>query len=183
METAELNNLNRDGLFEMLKGKCKSRAKIYQYVVLMFIIIAIAAIQWPWLFGSKNQYHDKIDYILSLVFFILLVCEAGWLALYNYRFKKKIDSLETPEQLLHLFNKKIRCERISTLPAFFVLLLTIGYDGFAKSVIGTENIYVVVFFVVAAALCVIYLSLCNGFRISRKDREIIEQLDELVGEV
>ena len=102
METQASDNLNKMVLFEEIKRKCKSRARNELFTslcLLLFVIVTFLLLERT---HDSHESKNIIFYIFSIVF----LCISGWLILFSYRFYKRIDTLGTPEQLLHHFEKK-----------------------------------------------------------------------------
>ena len=84
-------------MFGELNAKCKSRANITIGCILIVLLAAI------WVMIDVWQKLDDTKDIISLVLCIAIGCLAVWSFLYFYKYKKKIGSLTTPDQLLSLF--------------------------------------------------------------------------------
>ena len=163
METKDLDGMNRNELFEEIKDKCKSKAKISIYITLILLIIVIAYLIDLW-----QKPHDTKD-IVSFILWFIFACIAGGVALCNYRFKKKVDNPNTPNQVLSWFKKNLRIEIISAIGAWLILIADSIVCGPIYSIIETVSAFVVI------TLLTIY-----GYgRWNRRDKEIIEQLQEL----
>ena len=116
METKELDNLNREELFEMLKGKYKKGVKRSIYMGLILLIIAIAFLI---LFGQRGDFKD-----LSLLLWVVIGCGCVWFVLYQYRLQKTLDSIVTPERLLHEFDKNNRITKIGGIVMWVAIVAT-----------------------------------------------------------
>ena len=163
MESAEINNLNRDEMFEMLKAKGKTSTNNYTYGLLLLLTVILLGMGFLW---PIQELKNEITFLISM---ILLCCLEGWLLLYNYRFKKKIDTIETPDQLLQCYEKKKRYENIF---GFYVLILIALFTinlGWHKGI-----------FLLAAALGSIIYFFMNGSYLNRKETKIVEQLRKLL---
>ena len=171
MGPAELDNQNRAELFEMLKGKCKTRAKrdIYGMLVCLVLILVLTA----WIL-----YEQKLNETKNMIFFVLWIvvgCAGVWSVLYNYRFIKKSENLDTPEQLLSCFEKKNR----NDIVCWFVSFLCVIGTNFA--IIYEDMGWVMGIFMVGLLVLIMlpfYYSGSSGW--NRRNREIIEELQELV---
>ena len=111
METKELDNLNRGELFKELKGKCKSRTKIglYGWLALLFLLLLLVFLEVNISYKlNQNLQHREITLYIEEALFICAFC---WYSLNNYRFLQKIDGLDSPDQLLHFYEKKLKNER------------------------------------------------------------------------
>jgi len=163
METESLDILSREELFKRLKAKSKTSSSVNIWIIItVLIVVALAC------FGLNKSGNNVIPYI---IFFILIACVAGWDILDNYRFKKKIDSIDTPDQLLDCWKKRKRCTVI------LVLLQIIIIIALSLVVDGNWNYWGISTLVVAAG---IYYFLNKGSFLSGREMKIIEQLQELV---
>ena len=108
--------------------------------------------------------------ITFIIFIILICCMEGWSLLYNYRFKKMIDTIETPDQLLYCYEKKKRYENLFGFSALIIMaaftILTDWKNGY--------------WIVLAAAVGSIIYYIKNGSYLSRKETKIVKQLQELI---
>ena len=164
MEQIELDNLSKDELFEAIKDKCKSRAKGSIYVTLITLILVIV-----YLIYLGQKLHDTKD-IVSFILWLIFGCIAGVIALCNYRFKKKMDSPNTPNQVLSWFKKNLRIEIIFAIIAWLILIGDSIVSGPIYSIIET----------VAAFVVVALLTFFGFGRWNRRDKEIMEELQELI---
>ena len=170
MNNEESDKCNNMELFEEIKDKCKSKARTDFFWNLLALLIVIAPIIF---FHDSHEVNDIIFFIASVVFLGITI----WLTLFSYRLYKRIDNLDTPEQLLQYYEKKNQ-----NLKIFFLVfwLFLIG-EKFARNVteikIGYE--YVLLGIVAVAAIYLMFV-LSRDDKLSRKDLKIIEQLRELV---
>ena len=166
METETLDNLSRGERFEMLKKMCKSRTimhiTILAMVAVLFSILVFKMYSGPRPFDTKDM--------ISFVIWLVIGCIAGWFGLYNYRFKKKIDDLETPEQLLSWFRKNSLIEKIAGNAGWLLIIV--------ESVIHV-NLFSIIE-AVAAFVIILVLTIKSYGPWYRKEKEIIEQLQELI---
>lgn len=166
METKDSFNQGGDELFEELKGRCKSRAKAAINPV-MVIVIILALVMASVIFGLGPKGTDDISFY---VFWLVFCCMGGLIFLYNFRFAKEIDHMDTPHQLLNSFKKSIRLEWISGSVLWMFLIADCFVRGNLYTVIGSSFAFVVVLFLVI-----------KGFGPwNRRDKEIIEDLRQLV---
>ena len=167
MNPSEIDNQNRDELFNELKDKCKSIVKFDLYGWLICCIVVIVL-----LFFTAQRLGDSKD-IICFVSWIAVVCFGGCLLLFNFQSLKKIDSLDTPDRLLHWFEKIHRYRMIAWLVSgiflFVIFLLESGSHFGAIVGIG-----------LAIGIIVLFFYYGNGPWWYRKDKDIIEQLRELV---
>lgn len=166
METEEFNNLNRDKLFEELRGKCKKLAKRDFYGWLIGCCILVI----PFFFISPRL--DSPKNIFFFTFLIVIICLGSWFALFNFRFLKKFDTLDTPDRLLTWLEKKHRYNLILWLVACICLIGS--YFASCDFSIGTY---------LGAAVLIVFIVIifCGGGPLwYLKEKLIIEQLQELV---
>ena len=166
METNTINNENRNELFEELKGKCKSIVKrnLYGSIVLILVI--------PLLFFTGQKLGDPKN-IFYFISWITIFCYGVWLLLFDYRSFKNLDSLDTPERLLHWFEKVHRYRMITWfVGGIFVFVIYLVDSWF--------NIWAIVGEALAIVIIALLFYYSDGPWWYRKDMDIIEQLRELV---
>ena len=166
METNTLNNQTRNELFEELKGKCKSIVKrdLYESIILILFI--------PLLFFTAQKLGDPKN-IIYFMLWITIFCFGVWSLLYDYRSLKNFDSLDTPERLLHWFEKVHRYRMITWFVGgiciFGIMLVGAGF-----------NIGAIMGVALAIGIIALLFYYSDGPWWYRKDMDIIEQLRELV---
>ena len=166
METKGLDNLSRDESFEELKSRCKSNAKHDFYGGLMFLIVMIL-----YLLFSNWERLNETKSILFLIIWILLGCLSVCAVLYSYLLLRRIDNLDTPDQLLYRFEKKRRYNFIFLIAAWILLLCTdIVILGFTY-----EGLAIWIVIGVMLLFCFFKNLGWNG-----EEKEIIEELKDLV---
>ena len=171
MKLDELEGLNREQRFEELKGMCKSRTDLnlcLGLLLLAFIILAVLT--------KLGYYGINGTDIIPFVEFCVLGCLVAFMTLNNYRFHKRADSLNTPDQLLNKYEKTVKNNNKCWL-AFVLLIackdiLTIDFDG------QYFWLRLVILFIVIAVAVVLYKKVL----ISQRDKEIIGALRELTEE-
>ncbi len=166
METNTLNNQTRNELFEELKGKCKSIVKrdLYESIILILFI--------PLLFFTAQKLGDPKN-IIYFMLWITIFCYGVWLLLFDYRSLKNLGSLDTPERLLHWFEKVHRYRMITWFVGgiciFGIMLVGAGF-----------NIGAIMGVALAIGIIALLFYYSDGPWWYRKDMDIIEQLRELV---
>lgn len=104
---------------------------------------------------------------------IAVVCLGGWSTLLDFQFLKKVDNLDIPDQLLYWFEKKHRYNLISWIVSYLlfigIILVNPGSDFWTYLGVAIGIVIVVIIFYN-----------CGGTWWYRKEKEIIEQLRELV---
>lgn len=166
METEDSFNRGRDAEFEALKDRCKSRAKASSNPILIMVIILLL-VMVSLIFGLGKKGTDDISFI---VFWLVFCCTGGLVILYNFRFAKKIDHLDTPNQLLKSFKKHLRVELISASVLWMFLIADCFVRGNHYSL--TESLF--------AFVLVLFLVIKGIGPWNRRDMEIIEDLQQLV---
>lgn len=185
MKAADINNLNRRETFEMFADKCKSRANVSICAGLIILGLAIAALVWALNCHPQSPYFDDIDAIFFFAYFISIVCATGCSVLFNYRYKKEIDRLDTPDQLLDLFEKKLRYEKRFFILPVIILMAYIFYDGLIQPFVRLDTNRADMFYtfeklayVIGTVLCTLYV--CKPRIISRRDEKLIDQLYDFI---
>ncbi len=177
MKPDEIANLNKEELFLQIKEKCKSRSRTNFYGGIIFLVAIIAIMAY----AGLTSYPLDVNDIIFLVLNALLACMGVWLVLYSYRFSKKIDSLETPDQLLYNFEKHIRNGRIISVVCGLALIISqicYVYLGNGGN-IDYGRFFTLIVLAVAFILLFNYLHMSSG-TVRGKDKEIIERLHELI---
>ena len=175
MESKESDNRNREELFEMLKGKCKSRAKRTICLWLIFLIIAIAIF---FFFGQRIDVKE-----ISFMPWAVIGIGVGWFILYAYRFLKRLDDIDTPERLLREFDKNSRNTRLGGIVMWIVLTCTCFIIALVKSDVYSWTSAIGIAF---SGLIVYLMDKSNldgqVRRAKERDEEFREQLRELTRE-
>lgn len=173
METEELDNLNRNELFDELKGKCKKRSVrvIYEGLITLLLLILVFVFIAP----QPSQYIIE-DYFF--IIFIAVGCAVfGWSFLYNYRFKKNIDMIDTPDQLLCEYEKITRNDKIGAIVLWILVIVGTLIIAIIKADMNSLRGSLWIIF----AAIIMYLMYRSGInRFYRRENEILEQLRELV---
>ena len=173
MTLDEFYNLGKRECFERLIDECRSQAKrrlCYSLIcVLLFIILLICTKAWNY------REFDITDYIYTserLVFSFV----AGWIALNYLRLLKRVDSIDTPEQLLHCYEKTIK----NSYTIGFLALLACVFDPYAM-INGKLWMWMNVTISVAIIAILIYCYF-NDMLVykTRRDEEIIDRLQDLI---
>ena len=181
MELEDLYLINKEEWLDVIKDKCKKKAKTHFWfglvssILILLMIIAIIAI----IFDLSKPYSAQ-DFVYHLALF-LWAFVSGWLILKSHSFLKTIDGLGTPEQLLNKFKKYIKDKSI---------IWTIGqliFGGwFAWFVFTTDKgiIVKVIFWIIilADAIVSIFRLKRGKYLVGSSDVDITRRLQELIGE-
>ena len=171
-ELKELDNLNRDQRFGTLKSICKARVDWHLCIEVVLLALVLVAIFSS--IGGLKLYGLDIP---SLIVFIAVSCMLVLGVLSNYRFRKKSDSLNTPDQLLHMYEKTVQNNRKCWF-AIIVLLIS-------KTIIDTNfnGFYFWLLSAILLVLVVVYVNLyLKNDLLSQREKDIIMALQELAEE-
>lgn len=168
----ELDNLNRSQWFGTLKSICKARADLNLFIEVLLLVLILVAI-----LVNLNSIELNGSDAISLLLFIAMSCMLLWGVFSNYRFRKKSDSLNTPGQLLNLYEKTVQ-DNAKCWFGIIVLLIS-------KAVIDTNFnglsfwLWSALFIIV---LVVYIVSFFKDALLRERDKEIIMALRELAEE-
>ena len=179
MKLEDLYLINKEEWLDVIKDKCKKRAKTHFWVglvLLLFLILFLIMVA----ISIKHFGHEKEDfvYILSLLLFALM---SGWWVLKSHSFLKTIDGLGTPEQLLNKFKKYVKDKSI---------IWTIGqliFCGWFASFVYFSDLGIIVkvmswIFILAVATVHISRLIRGKYSVAFSDEDITRRLQELIGE-
>ena len=171
MTLDEFNKLSKDESFERIKEESRSKAKrmVCYSLMAMFFIVALTIGMELW------GYENNVISISWAVFFCFI---AGWIGVNNFRLFRRVDNLDTPEQLLHGYEKTIRNDR----NACYVGILVGVFDPYLY-VPGDKAWNVMWLVIIVAAVVFLVYSFYHEyweFR-TRRDEEIIDRLHDLIG--
>ena len=169
MKPEELSRLNKDELFQMLKGKCKSKARVSLYIGLILVLLFI----WMMCHYGFSNVTESTKYLV-----VAFGCVVVWQVLYDYLYIKRIGKLDTPDQLLYYFNKRNRSITIVAVVSVLIWLVWWAVRAFGSVESNLE--YVMLAIAVAIIAYLAYSSNRSGYVRNAKDLEIIEQLEKLI---
>ena len=177
MKLDDLYNLSRDECFEKIKGECRSQAKRGLCIGALILII--------FLYGLYN-WHDFKPSIVPICDFSVGCIAATCIAVNNLRFLHKLDSLTSPELLLHGYKKRFNNDRKAIYFALIggLLFYMRLWDDIINSDWGWMVIDLTFSVVVIAGLIYAYFKVYDGTALNgvltRRDEEIIGRLEDLV---
>ena len=179
MKLEDLYLINKEEWLDVIKDKCKKRAKTHFWVglvLLLFLILFLIMVA----ISIMHFGHEKEDfvYILSLLLFALM---SGWWVLKSHSFLKTIDGLGTPEQLLNKFKKYVKDKSI---------IWTIGnliFCGWFACFVFTSDLGIigkVMFWIFILAVATVRIStlILDKYFVASSDEDITRRLQELIGE-
>ena len=170
METNTLDNFSRDEKFELIKAECRSQDKkglwAWAFALFLFLIIAVVVV----------LAKVRIIYLCMLLPFGVLFV---WSAVSYYWFLHRLDRLDTPEQLLHSFHKKLSNQRNASY------LQMLGLVGLLMSPIPDicrDGEWLWLIFPITFLAILIYSYFRGDFvpYKTRRDEEILSRLENLV---
>jgi hypothetical protein len=186
MKLEDLYLINKEEWLDVIKDKCKKRAKtdlrvslILLILYLIMVTIAISAPSTPYS-AYDNQYYVLKSFTLLLTLFLWALM-SGWWVLKSHSFLKAIDGLGTPEQLLNKFKKYVKDKSIIwtigqlIFCGWFACFLYTADSGIIFKVIGW--IIILVF-----ATESIYRLIRGKYSVASSDEDITRRLQELIGE-
>lgn len=170
MKLDEFYKLSKDESFERIKEESRSKAKrmVCYSLMAMFFIVALAIGIELW--GYEN---DVISIYLTVFYSFI----AGWVGVNNFRLLRKVGSLDTPEHLLHQYEKTIRNDR----NAYYLGILVGVFDPYLY--VPGDKAWNVTWLVIMVAVVVFliysFYNECWEYKTCR-DEEIIDRLEDLI---
>ena len=186
MKLDDLYLINKEEWLDVIKDKCKKRAKTYFWgqLVGLILLLIMATIAIYFEHSTPDSAHGDQYVLKSFTLFLMLFLFAlasGWSVLKSHNFLKTIDGLGTPEQLLNKFEKYVKDKSIiSTIGylifcGWFVYYMFISGSGIKWKVTGW------IIFLTAATVS-IYRLIRGKYVVTSSDEDITRRLQELIGE-
>ena len=175
MKQMDFDNLNKAELLDEIKDKCMSRAKISYYGGLVLLLLIVVALLYTGIWVLRFNEIDDIVYFLLIT---LIGCATGWLVMSNYRFLKRCESIDSPDQLLFWYEKRSQTNSIYPFVVFLALAGNAICRMFTRTDINGVGLTIVIALVVLVSLLFIKRWRRGDIK-SYRDKEIIEQLQEL----
>ena len=182
MKLEDLYLINKEEWLDVIKDKCKKRAKTHFWVGLLSLILLLIMVTIAIYVEHSTPYsaHDKRGFVLLLAM-ILWALISGWWVIKSHCFLKNIDGLGTPEQLLNKFQKYVKDKSI---------IWTIGnliFYGWWFFYTFTSDLGIIVkvitWILFLAAATVDISKLIRGkYIVASSDEDITRRLQELIGE-
>ena len=182
MKLEELNLIDKEKWLDVIKDKCKKKAKTHFRVGLVFLILllimgTIILILEHSMYASA---HDIEGFVYPLTLFLWTLL-SGWWVIKSHSFLKTIDGVGTPEQLLNKFKKYVKDKSI-----IWTIGQLIFYGWFACFVFTTDKgiiVKVILWILILAAVTVSIYRLIRGkYVVGFSDEDITRRLQELIGE-
>ncbi len=179
MKLEDLYLINKEEWLDVIKDKCKKRAKTHFWVGLVLLILFLIFLTMVITFEHSRLWTiEDFVYFLTLLLFVLM---SGWQVLKSNNFLKTVDGLGTPEHLLNKFKNYVKDESI---------ILTIGqlifcgwFACFVFFSSGSGIMKVIGWIVVlVSAIVSIYRLIRGKYPVGYGDEDITRRLQELIGE-
>ena len=184
MKLEDLYLINKGEWLDVIKDKCKKKAKTHFWVglvlLILFLIMVTIAIYVELHPEIHYSAHGKEHFVLLLTIFLEALI-SGWWALKSYSFLKTIDGLGTPEQLLNKFKKYVKDKSIIWTIGQLIFCGWFACFCFFSSASGTMKVigWIVV---LVAAIESIYRLIRGKYSVGYGDEDITRRLQELIGE-
>ena len=181
MKLEDLYLINKEEWLDVIKDKCKKRAKTHFWGWLVSLILLMTMLTLC-IYSEYSTYsaHGIEGFALLLTLF-LYVLVSGWWVLKSHRFLKTIDGLGTPEQLLNKFKKYVKDKSI-----IWTIGQLIFYGWFAcfvfTSNLGIKGKVILWILILAATTASIYRLIRGKYFVGSSDVDITRRLQELIGE-
>ena len=179
MKLEDLYLINKEEWLDVIKDKCKKRAKTHFWVGLVLLILFLIFLTMVITFEHSRLWTiEDFVYFLTLLLYVLV---SGWWVLKSHSFLKTIDGLGTPEQLLNKFKKYVKDTSIITTIAQLI------FSGWFACFVFTSDLDIIVkvifwIFILAFATVYIYRLIRGKYFVGSDDEDIIHRLQELIGE-
>ena len=179
MKLEDLYLINKEEWLDVIKDKCKKKAKTHFWVGLVLLILFLIFLTMVITFERSRLWTiEDFVYFLTLLLFVLM---SGWQVLKSNNFLKTVDGLGTPEHLLNKFKNYVKDESI---------ILTIGklifcgwFACFVFFSSGSGIMKVIGWIVVlVSAIVSIYRLIRGKYPVGYGDEDITRRLQELIGE-
>ena len=174
MTLDEFYNLSKRECFERIIDESRTQAKrrlCFSLIgVLIFIVILICTEIWNY------REFDIVDDIYACL--VLILCfVAAWIAVNNFRLLKRLNSIDSPEQLLHCYEKTIK----NNFKVSILALIACVVDPYAF--INDDKVWLWLSVTITVAV-IAFLIYCYYNDIlmykTRRDEEIIDRLQDLI---
>ncbi len=179
MKLEDLYLINKEEWLDVIKDKCKKRAKTHFWVglvslilMILFLIVVVVSIER---FG-----HKKEDFVYILTLFLWALMSGRWV-LKSHSFLKTIDGLGTPEQLLNKFKKYVKDKSIIWTIGQLIFCGWFAGFVFFSSASGIMKVIGWIF-VLVSAIENIYRLIRGKYSVGYSDVDITRRLQELIGE-
>ena len=181
MKLEELNLIDKEKWLDVIKDKCKKKAKTHFRVGLVFLILllimgTIILILEHSMYASA---HDIEGFVYPLTLFLWTLL-SGWWVIKSHSFLKTIDGVGTPEQLLNKFKKYVKDKSIIWTIGQLIFCGWFACFCYFSSASGTMKVigWIVV---LVSAIVHIYRLIRGKYSVGYGDEDITRRLQELIG--
>ena len=182
MKQEDLYLVNKEERLDVIKDKCKKKAKtdFWGGLVPLILLLIMATIILILEHSTPYSAHDIEGFVYPLTLFLWALM-SGWWVLKSHSFLKNIDGLGTPELLLNKFKKYVKDKSI---------IWTIGnliFGGWFACFTFTSDVGIIFkvitwILILAAATVSIYRLIRGKYFVFFSDEDITRRLQELIGE-
>ena len=179
MKLEDLYLINKEEWLDVIKDKCKKRAKTHFRGGLVFLILLLIFLAMVITFE-----HSRLWTIEDFVYFLTLLLWAlmsGWWVLKSHSFLKTIGGLGTPEQLLNKFKKYVKDKSIIWTIGQLIFCGWFACFVFFSSASGIMKVIGWIVILVSATES-IYRLIRGKYFVGFHDEDITRRLQELIGE-
>ena len=185
MKLEDLYLINKEEWLDVIKDKCKKRAKTDFWVGLVSLILLLLMVTFAIYVEHLDlpySAHDKRGFVLLLAM-VLWALMSGWWVIKSRSFLKTIDGLGTPEQLLNKFKKYVKDKSIIWTIGDLIFLgyFAYSYYTFTSDLSIIVKVIIWIIFLAAATAC-IYRLIRGKYLVGSSDEDITRRLQELIGE-
>lgn len=179
MKLEDLYLINKEEWLDVIKDKCKKKAKTHFWGWLVSSILFLIFLTMVITFEHSRLWTiEDFVYFLTLLLFVLM---SGWQVLKSHSFLKTIDGLGTPEQLLNKFKKYVKDKNIMWTIGQLIYCGWFACFCFFSSVSGIMKVMLWIL-ILAAATVSIYRLIRGKYPVGYGDEDITRRLQELIGE-
>ena len=179
MKLEDLYLINKEEWLDVIKDKCKKKAKTHFCVGLVLLILFLIFLTMVITFEHSRLWTiEDFVYFLTLLLFALM---SGWQVLKSHSFLKTIDGLGTPEQLLNKFKKYVKDKSIIWTIGQLIFCGWFACFCYFSSASGIMKVigWIVV---LVSAIESIYRLIRGKYPVGSGDEDITRRLQELIGE-
>ena len=179
MKLEDLYLIKKEEWLDVIKDKCKKKAKTHFQVGLVLLILFLIFLTMVITFERSRLWTiEDFVYLLTLFLYVLV---SGWWVLKSNSFLKTVDGLGTPEQLLNKFKKYVKDKSIIWTIGQLIFCGWFACFCFFSSASGTMKVigWIVV---LVSAIVHIYRLIRGKYPVGSGDVEITRRLQELIGE-
>ncbi|MBQ1737297.1 MAG: hypothetical protein II040_03565 [Muribaculaceae bacterium] len=169
----ELNYVSQDEWFGRIKDVCRSQAKRIVRWLAVILLLCIAAVVY---FLTSRYQGGEMGDIAALCLELIICFALVWVFFNNVRFLIKVDSLDSPEQLLHQHEQRIKNDRRASLLGALVSIVSLG----GSYAFTDSSWWYWAMTAILIALIIIFYFKGSYLRYSDRDNIITERLQELI---